>query len=395
MIWKVNGLMAREKISNILHDNAGVLGGELVLGLVLILWTMTNMRIQFKGIVFGFMALTALQANPIAIRILLCIIIGTPALLSDINQFHINILNWSFNNNSKTWTDICSFIKEMNSSLLFWSVAFAFIFWLLLKFVIKYDFLLTCPTIDYYTELENTSISDVIINKLKLEKEQAIAKEIKNFIIGSYGLIVGAIISFGVFLVKQPLLNKDLSGKLVSAFFNDSISVFGLGLAIVGLLILLQFIAYHFEIVGKQRIEIIDQCIEYRVNDKNGNNNDTVFGCVINDLKNKKILQLVEEKLKKVEQDEKKKKKNSQKSKQNTKGKQDAAQKPKQTTGEQDTAQKSKQNTEKKQDDSRKSKQGTEEEQANNPKLNSSGEKVQDDNDQGSNQDEQKKTREK
>lgn len=351
VIWKVNGLMAREKISNILHDNAGVLGGELVLGLVLILWTMTNMRIQFKGIVFGFMALTALQANPIAIRILLCIIIGTPALLSDINQFHINILNWSFNNNSKTWTDICSFIKEMNSSLLFWSVAFAFIFWLLLKFVIKYDFLLTCPTIDYYTELENTSISDVIINKLKLEKEQAIAKEIKNFIIGSYGLIVGAIISFGVFLVKQPLLNKDLSGKLVSAFFNDSISVFGLGLAIVGLLILLQFIAYHFEIVGKQRIELIDQYIEYMVNDKNGNNKDTVFGCVINDLKNKKLLQLVEEKLKKAEQDEKKRKKEK----------------------------------------GQKSKQDTEEEQANNPKLNSSGEKVQDNNDQSSTQDGQEK----
>lgn len=55
------------------------------------------MRVQFKRIIFGFMVLTALQAN------------------------------------SKTSTYICPVIKKMNFSLLFWSVAFALIFLLLLK----------------------------------------------------------------------------------------------------------------------------------------------------------------------------------------------------------------------------------------------------------------------
>lgn len=258
----------------------------------------------------------------------------------------------------------------------------------------KWSLFFSYPKHDYYAYLKNKSISEIIDDKFKYEHEQSLAKEFKNLVTGSYSLIVGTIVSFGIFLIRQPLSKGSTKQDLATAFINASLTAFKFALFVAIVLALLQYIAYRFEMIGKQRIDVINQYIEYRVNDKNGNNKDTVFGCVINDLKNKKILQLVEEKLKKAGQDEKKKE-NSKKKKQNTKKKQDAAQKPKQTTGEQDTAQKLKQNTEKKQDDSRKSKQGTEEEQANNPKLNSSGEKVQDDNDQGSNQDEQKKTREK
>lgn len=359
---------------------------EISLALVIFLSLIVDEDIIFEGMILGLMTLIAFQIKSKYTKYISLGLIIVWVAIKDIFHFtmHINF-------------DIISFLKNCINNIkpfaFFWTVLFFWFFWVLKKVIFKYNSFFSLPREDYYIYLKEKNISRIINDKLRLEREQSLAKEVKKIIIGSYALVVGTIISFGVFLVKQPLSKNYTAADVANAYVKTSAVAFELALVVAIFLVVLQFIAYHFEIVGKQRIEIIDQCIEYRVNDKNGNNNDTVFGCVINDLKNKKILQLVEEKLKKVEQDEKKK--NSQKSKQNTKGKQDAAQKPKQTTGEQDTAQKSKQNTEKKQDDSRKSKQGTEEEQANNPKLNSSGEKVQDDNDQGSNQDEQKKTREK
>ena len=378
-----------KKYQKLADEDLKLLMIEISLALVIFFSLIVGEDIIFEGMILGLMALIAFQIKfPYAKYISLGVIIVWVAI-KDIFHFTVHI-NW----------DITLFLencfKNIKPCTWFWTALFCGFFWVLKKIIFKYNSFFSFPRDDYYIYLKEKNVSKIINEKLKLEREQSLAKEVKKIIIGSYALVVGTIISFGVFLVKQPLTKNNTADDIAKAYVKTSAVAFELALVVAVFLVVLQFIAYHFEIVGKQRIEIIDQCIEYRINDKNGNNKDTVFGCVINDLRNKKILQLVEKKLKKAEQDEKnRKKENSQKSKQNTKEKQDTAQKPKQITGEQDTTQKSKQDTEKKQDDSQKSKQDTEEKQANNHKLNLNEEKVQDNNDQGSNKDEQKKTLEK
>ena len=146
------------------------------------------------------------------------------------------------------------------------SIEAAIVLAILMFSITKYDIFLFYPTTHYYKELMEERMSDVIDDKLKLEKEKSNAKEIKRIIIGLYALIVGTIISFGVDLIKYPLSNEKMSNKVADSFLNASGAVLEFALSVWGLLILLQAICHHFEMVTKRRIKIIDQYIEYKQN---------------------------------------------------------------------------------------------------------------------------------
>lgn len=235
----------------------GIIGGEITLGFVLYLWFITNVSPIFKGIIFGMMELLALMATKVLGKL----------IDEAIVLVYMGVL-CAFKFNIKNHVISCTYKIDWSQfrMLLGISIEAAIVLAILMFSITKYDIFLFYPTTHYYKELMEERMSDVIDDKLKLEKEKSNAKEIKRIIIGLYALIVGTIISFGVDLIKYPLSNEKMSNKVADSFLNASGAVLEFALSVWGLLILLQAICHHFEMVTKRRIKIIDQYIEYKQN---------------------------------------------------------------------------------------------------------------------------------
>lgn len=242
------------------QPDIGIIGGEISLGIVVYLWFITNMSLIFKGIIFGMMGLIVLMATKgwgriIGEGIVLVYMGILCAFKFDIKKHEISCIN-------KFYIDI-SYWQKLGILLLISLVAMAILAVLMLC-ITKYDIFLFYPTASYYEELTKKGMLDVINDKLRLEKEKSNVEEIKKIIVGLYALIVGTIISFGIDLIKYPLSNEKMTNKVADKFLNTSGAVFEFALSIWGLLILLQFICHHFELVTTQRIKIIDQYTDYK-----------------------------------------------------------------------------------------------------------------------------------